>query len=573
MRNKLDYALNFMKIGCIYLITAATLIMLRCGNTSEVSLSGGNSSEVSQVVMGTLYSPDGNQPADNAMVTIRSRDFIPATISIKIMRSPVTYFIQTSRTDNAGHFFFDSIPTGEYIIEGRNSRGECAFIDSVNVDSSTISDTTIVSIDTLKLPSTVTGSHDTTGLASANILIFIPGLDVIDSCDKNGRFTLTDIPEGKYFLHFFMVSGEFSNENSIPITTEAGKTTRIGVTYRVTYTANASDSGVVPVDTMGYFTGDSVIIPKNTSLKRAGYIFTGWNTKPDGSGRTFRPDTVLIMGSEDIQLFAKWTIESKNTQYVMKWIATKGKSFQMGEAGVADTVHTVMFYSNGYWIDSTEVTQSEYEAVMSAAYPGYRRPAWNSGSDPNYPVYNISWYDAVLYCNARTKASGINDTVYQYSNFTGTPGDTDCTLGAVLGLLMNSGYRLPTEAEWEYACRAETSTRYFWGDDTLKAAEYAWYGSNAEQVKPVAQKKPNAFGLYDMSGNAAEICNDAYGIYIQGAVYEPSSPGPITEPNTVTCRGGSWKSDVRTLGSASRGKVLIHERKQLNGFRVCRSVK
>jgi formylglycine-generating enzyme required for sulfatase activity len=405
------------------------------------------------------------------------------------------------------------------------------------------------------------------------------------------------------------------------------------------YSGNGSDSGVVPVDTMEYFMGDSAVIMGKGNLKKTSYTFSGWNTETDGIGVDYFPNTVIMMKAEDVQIFAKWkinqyrvTFDSRggstipeqsvdygariaapsvptrgsmvfggwfrdtlysiewvfssdtartdlilyakwSNQYEMKWIATKGKSFQMGEAGIADTVHTVNFFSDGYWIDSTEVTQSEYEAVMSAAYPAYRRPVWNHGTGPDYPVYNISWYDAVLYCNARTKASGSTDTIYEYNTFTGTPGDTDCVLGAVLGLFMKSGIRLTTEAEWEFACRGGTATRYFWGDDTLKATDYAWYSGNAEQFKPVAQKAPNPFGLYDMIGNAFEICEDVYGVYSQGSVYEPTSPGPVTEANTKTCRGGNWQSTTRELGSANRGKVLVYERKPVNGFRVCRSIK
>jgi formylglycine-generating enzyme required for sulfatase activity len=244
----------------------------------------------------------------------------------------------------------------------------------------------------------------------------------------------------------------------------------------------------------------------------------------------------------------------------------------MGEAGIADTVHTVNFYFD-YWIDTTEVTQSEYESVMKAAFPGYRRPEWNNGTGPDYPVYNITWYDAVLYCNERTKISGSNDTVYTYSSVTGTPGDTGFQIGGMLGLFMRTGFRLPTEAEWEYACRGGTSTRYFWGDDTLRATDYSWFHGNADQFHPIAQKAPNPLGLYDMIGNAFEFCNDYYGIYIQGATSDPLSPGPYTEANMVTCRGGSWQSNVQELGSANRGKVLIYERKMVNGFRVCRSFK
>lgn len=313
MSKKPDYALNFTKICCIYL-TAAALLTFRCGNTSEVSLNGGNTSEVSHVVMGTLYNPEGTQPADNATVTMRSRKYIPKAIFEKMTRNIPDFFIRISQADSEGHFVFGSVPTGDYIIEGRNNLGECVFIDSVSVDSSAISDTTIVSADTLKLPCTITGSSGSSGLTNTTIVVFIPGLDFIDTCDENGRFTLTGVPEGSYTLHIFVVSGAAGEEKTVSVKTEAGKTTRIGELYHITYSGNGSDSGVVPVDTMGYFIGDTVAVLKNVNLKRAGYTFTGWNTATDGSGVDYIPDTILIMNSGDVHLFAKWKNEMGSNQ-------------------------------------------------------------------------------------------------------------------------------------------------------------------------------------------------------------------------------------------------------------------
>jgi formylglycine-generating enzyme required for sulfatase activity len=143
----------------------------------------------------------------------------------------------------------------------------------------------------------------------------------------------------------------------------------------------------------------------------------------------------------------------------------KGGTFQMGEKGDQKTVTVGDFYIGKY-----EVTNKEY-----CQYDPNHKGSWSS---PNYPVESVSWDDTVNYCNWLSKKSKKN-------------------------------YRLPTEAEWEYACRAGSTTDYYWGDNM--DGNYCWYSENANgQVHQVGQKKSNALGLYDMAGNVYEWCSDWY---------------------------------------------------------------
>jgi formylglycine-generating enzyme required for sulfatase activity len=118
-------------------------------------------------------------------------------------------------------------------------------------------------------------------------------------------------------------------------------------------------------------------------------------------------------------------------------------------------------------------------------------------------------------------------------------------------------YRLPTEAEWEYACRAGTKTRYSFGDDPEKLGEYAWYVENAEKPQPVGKKKPNPWGLYDMHGNVSEWCLDHYVAEIYSSIAKESpARGPVVLPTAkeypYVARGGSWDDDADRLRSAAR---------------------
>jgi formylglycine-generating enzyme required for sulfatase activity len=220
----------------------------------------------------------------------------------------------------------------------------------------------------------------------------------------------------------------------------------------------------------------------------------------------------------------------------MVWIP--GGSFTMGTNSNSNEnpAHTVMVHT--FLMDSTEVTLQDYESIMG--------PSNSYFSGAQIPVNNRTWYDAALYCNQISKKGGL-DTVYRYSSATiGYLGF--CTGLASLAIdYAKNGYRLPTEAEWEYACRAGSTTTYYWGD-TMNG-DYCWYNGNSDdKVHAVAQKKPNAFGLYDMSGNAWEYCNDYLAPYDTTVKVDPTGPATGT---SRTRRGGSYAGNTE-LRSASR---------------------
>jgi formylglycine-generating enzyme required for sulfatase activity len=132
-------------------------------------------------------------------------------------------------------------------------------------------------------------------------------------------------------------------------------------------------------------------------------------------------------------------------------------------------------------------------------------------------------------------------------------------------------YRLPTEAEWEYACRAGTTTKYSFGDDDTQLGDYAWFSKNSrDRTHPVGGKKPNAWGLYDMHGNVWEWCQDWYGAYPSGTVTDPTG---ATSGSDRVNRGGSWDLTALICRSTHRyGGLNPSIRFSSRGFRVCLSL-
>lgn len=348
--------------------------------------------------------------------------------------------------------------------------------------------------------------------------------------------------------------------------------------FRVFYDGNGSISGLVPTVKCEY--EDSVTIAAEGNLVRTGYTFIEWNTAANGSsGTKYAPGAKFKMGAGPVTLYAQW----KNPAGMVK-IAAKGATFSMGDA-LSTPMHQVTF-TKDFWMDTTEVTQAKYQALMAATYSGYTSPLWSSiyGVGDNNPAYYVNWYDAVLYCNARTKVTGSTDTVYLYTSIPGTPGN-DCTLDGLSINLSKSGFRLPTEAQWEYACRAGTTTDFYWGKDydpypstvvdSNEVDGYAvWYrnsylkgsGNPDYGTHLVATKLKNPVGLYDMSGNVWEWCHDWYESY--GSLAQTDPVGPATGSGRVL-RGGSWDYGTIYLHSAYRRINKPDGAYYAGGFRVC----
>jgi formylglycine-generating enzyme required for sulfatase activity len=201
-------------------------------------------------------------------------------------------------------------------------------------------------------------------------------------------------------------------------------------------------------------------------------------------------------------------------------------TFSMGRAGLVEPVHTVTV--SPFFLDRAPVTQGAYAALMGT------NPSADGG-EADRPVDRVTWYDALLYCNARSKAEG-RDTVYVYAGKRMRGGIGCDSLPGLEARFDRKGYRLPTEAEFEYAARAGSGARFAWGDSV--DGRYCWYHANSGgHTRPVGRKLPNAFGLHDMAGNVWEWCWDRYAPYGPDAARDPH--GPDTGSFRVL-RGGSY---------------------------------
>ena len=221
-----------------------------------------------------------------------------------------------------------------------------------------------------------------------------------------------------------------------------------------------------------------------------------------------------------------------------------------------DRVDLKSYTLSEYYLSKTEVTQSLFEQTI-----GYN-PSLVKGE--TLPVNSVSWYEAVLFCNALSKSYGL-DTLYQYQK----PSSTSNYLQNVVVDTLKTGIRLPTEIEWEAAVLANHETVYPWGDGLQLLGNYAVsiLSSNLNsELANVKSLDANAFGLFDVTGNVAEMLNDWY---IEPIPFEDTvDPMGPTTGTRKTVKGGSWQSSATDLTVQARSSVLPDYTSDLIGFRV-----
>ncbi len=372
-----------------------------------------------------------------------------------------------------------------------------------------------------------------------------------------GDSTLVEMPIGIYEITWESEDG-YNTPNSPPTELLSNGT----IAFSGIYTPG-SIPGTIEISVIPEYleAGWILTLPDDSTVEGVGYTvledmspgrhWIEWLPVQDWNDPAPNPDTFVLFSNAHI---------SVHSEYLNMFVTIDGGSFQMGDIdslyAAADEwpAHDVSI-TGSFEIGTSEVTQSQYLQVM-----GYNPSSFQE--DTSLPVTNVSWYNAVEFCNAlsvqegRTPAYSINGAEVSWNQAA-------------------NGYRLPTEAEWEYVCRGGAQTDFCFGDLTniecsdLELGNYAWYCNASLNRTRHASKQPNEFGVYGMHGNVWEWCWDWYSDYSEDAQTDPVGP---EVGQTRVVRGGSYLSRSVGCRSSNRASAMPNEDNSVKGFRVVRAI-
>jgi formylglycine-generating enzyme required for sulfatase activity len=361
----------------------------------------------------------------------------------------------------------------------------------------------------------------------------------------------------------------------------------------------------VPAISTGSLPNGAVGMPYNQTLRATGSAPITWSYDGALPAGLSLAANGIISGNPTAEGTSTFTVKATNAagigtrqlsikivEPLAEMVQITGGTFTMGSPAnelnrdIDETQHSVTL--TGFRMGKYPVTQGQYEALMGTNPSTYQlggdRDQYLDGitDTSNFPVETISWYDALVFCNKLSVHEGLTPA-YRISGSTdpdewGTvpTDDSDARWDAVMIVAGSTGYRLPTEAQWEYACRAGTTTPFNTGENiTTDQANYNGnepyngnpVGAYLRRTSDVAGYAPNAWGLYDMHGNAFEWCWDWYGEYPEEAQTNPA--GPVSGVGRVE-RGGARSYGAQSLRSAYRSFNGPEFTSSLIGFRLAR---
>lgn len=401
-----------------------------------------------------------------------------------------------------------------------------------------------------KLTGTIT---DVIGLPVENVKIYTDPESETVATNQSGMFEIKNISSG--FYRVFAEKDGFQKE-SINTGVRHNETTDLQITLRILMNI----SGRVTDDsTREGIGGVKVSIDKYskevTTVNDGSYQL---NNIPAGTNIITLSKTGYVFKKASINILPDKPVGYDvgiSKLLPLEMVFVEGGTFQMGDTfgdgnPSEKPAHQVLLSS--FYISKTEITQKQWTEITSG------NPAKYWGDDQ--PVESISWKDAVNYCNSRSSLEGLTPC---YTIFNG---NITCDFNA-------DGYRLPTEAEWEYAARSGKTNNNFKYSGSSDVNEVAWYDKNSSNIThPVAQKKSNDLGIYDMSGNVWEFCWDYYdeNYYAQSQQQNPT--GPATGQYRVL-RGGAWSDDAYFNKIYYRNYYQENSRGTNVGLRVVRTAK